>query len=245
MNMSLVKSVTVSALIGLLVTAPLKAAEWGYAGKNGPNYWGGKCKSGKSQSPIDINNTDPAITHGLKMDYNVAPIAMLNNGHTLQQNYNSGSFLKIGNKSYELKQFHIHTPSEHTVMGKSFPMEIHFVHASTSGNIAVVGVLVEEGDENKAFNEIMSFLPTKKNGTRSDAGVLINARDLMPHDKSYFRYQGSLTTPPCSEGVNWYLLKGTVSFSKTQLNALHRIVKTNNRPVQKRNNRIVLDTVAN
>lgn len=133
-------------------------------------------------------------------------------------------------------QFHFHTPSEHTVGGKSYGNEMHLVHKNDKNELAVVGVLIEEGAENAAYKAIWSNLPAKANEKKSD-GVEINASELLPKDKKYFTYSGSLTTPPCSENVRWIVLTSPVQMSEGQISGIHRIMHKNNRPVQKMHDR--------
>ena len=150
----------------------------------------------------------------------------------------------MGGKRYELLQFHFHTPSEHSVAGRQFAMEVHFVHKSADGELAVVGALIEVGDENMALHEAWAIMPRKAGKPRHEERVLINARDLLPRDTGYYRYMGSLTTPPCSEGVNWYLLTQPIAASMEQVKAFAAAVDANNRPTQPVNNRLVLAPVA-
>lgn len=201
-----------------------------------------KCLTGKSQSPIDINGTEAAITYALDPQYNVTPLALENTGGALKLAYGLGSQLKVGSKSYDLMQVHIHTPSEHTVMGKSYPGEIHFVHGNKSRVWAVVAVLIQEGSANKAMNEVLTNLPQTSGETKSTPTVMVNGRDLMPHDKSYYRYMGSLTTGDCQEGVNWYVLKNPLELSSAQLQLLTSITGKNNRAIQPRNFRLIIDS---
>jgi carbonic anhydrase len=224
-----------------------EGATWSYSGENGPDNWGTlskeneTCMYGRSQSPIDLEGTDPVRMHPIETDYQVSSLALVNNGHTLQQTYEAGSWLKVGSKSYELLQFHMHSQSEHTVMGKSYPLELHFVHRDPAGTLAYIAVFVEEGAEHPAAKEFWNSLPLEPGQTyKSD--TKINARDLMPFSKSYYRYMGSLTTPPCTEGVNWYVLKAPLQMSADQISSVQGIMGQNNRNTQPRFNRMILDT---
>lgn len=225
------------------------AAHWGYSGAGGPAHWGDlkatfkACSAGRHQSPINLEATEAAHVAPLKMHYKVSLIDMVNNGHTIQANYGKGSYITLGNERYDLLQFHFHTPSEHRVAGRSFPMEIHFVHRNKRGQLAVVGVLVAAGDYNLAAREIWDRLPARAHTKSANTRALMNARDLLPGDTRYFRYSGSLTTPPCSENVKWLVLQSPVRFSEGQIGKLHSIIGMNARPAQARNSRYLLQSI--
>jgi carbonic anhydrase len=222
---------------------------WGYQGAGGPAHWGGlkqaykACSEGHSQSPVNIESAEAVTLAPLGIHYKVSLIEMINNGHTVQANYGKGSYITLGAERYDLLQFHFHTPSEHRIAGRSFPMEIHFVHRNKRGQLAVVGVLATFGDYNLAAREIWDRLPARAHTKSADTRALINARDLLPENTKYFRYSGSLTTPPCSEKVNWMVLQTPVHFSQAQIARLHRIIGMNARPAQARNSRYLLQSV--
>lgn len=219
-------------------------AHWGYEGEHGPDHWGmmskdyAACSEGKQQSPINITATESADLADIVFNYKTSELHVLNNGHTVQVNYDSGSSITIDGVQYNLIQFHFHTPSEHTINGKSFGNELHLVHKNDKGELAVVGVLIEEGKENPAFKAIWSNLPKKAN-EKKDVKVAIDAAQLLPETKSFYRYMGSLTTPPCSESVNWNVLKTPIQMSKKQIEAIQKIMHKNNRPVQPMHDRKV------
>lgn len=221
---------------------------WGYAGDNGPEHWGGlsddfaACDAGRMQSPIDVerNGSFAADTVEIDFDYRLTALTILHNGHTVQANYAPGSGITVAGKRYELLQFHFHTPSEHATDGKQFPMEFHFVHKSADGKLAVVGVLVQSGIENLAMREMWDHMPMHEAEAETYDSVVINGRDLLPGDRAYYRYMGSLTTPPCSEGVNWFLLTEPVTASSEQIAKMSEALGGNARPLQARNNRLVL-----
>ncbi|MFT5485977.1 MAG: carbonic anhydrase [Paracoccaceae bacterium] len=225
------------------------AAHWGYRGAGGPEHWGDlkptfkACSAGRHQSPINLEATEAAHVVPLTMHYKVSLIDLVNNGHTVQANYGKGSYITLGNERFDLLQFHFHTPSEHRVAGRSFPMEIHFVHRNKRGQLAVVGVLVATGDYNLAAREIWDRLPAQAHTKSANTRALINARDLLPGDTSHFRYSGSLTTPPCSENVKWLVLQTPVRFSEGQIGKLHQIIGMNARPAQARNSRYLLQSI--
>ncbi|MBI5560006.1 MAG: carbonic anhydrase family protein [Deltaproteobacteria bacterium] len=220
------------------------AGHWGYEGEAGPNRWGelspefAVCSEGRTQSPIDITTGTEKDLKDLEFKYNKnSSLDIVNNGHTVMVNYEGGSALVVDGDEYGLVQFHFHSPSEHTVNGNYYDMEMHLVHKNKEGKLAVVGVFMKKGGQNTALDGIWANLP-KEEGKKT-AGVPFNAADLLPQNKAYFRYPGSLTTPPCSEGVTWLVLKNTVEVSAEQIEAFRKIMDNNNRPVQPLNEREV------
>jgi carbonic anhydrase len=234
-----------SATVAALLLAAQAGAQdnWSYTGANGPGSWASNAPAcgGALQSPIVIEGTEPVVMHRLETNYNVTPVMMHNDRHTVRLTYEDGSLLTVGGKVFQLKDVSFHTPAEHRVMDRSFPMSIQFRHEALTGEIAMVAVLVSEGKANVAAEELLPHLPLEPDQNMHRADVKVNARDLMPHNKDYYRYMGSLTTPPCTEGVNWYVLKTPVEFSAQQIATVKGIVGENVRPVQPRNNRIILD----
>lgn len=220
------------------------APHWGYSGHTGPAHWGELspdfilAKTGKQQSPIDIRNAQSARGI-LQIDYNPTTLEIVNNGHAIQLNYKKGSFLKMDGATYELKQFHIHSPSEHTVNGEYFDMEIHLVHISDAGKIAVAGVLFKQGKKNVFLEKFWKMLPETPGERILDKTLNLNAADVLPANKTYYAYDGSLTTPPCSEGVKWYVLSEPAEISAEQLAEFQKLYKGNFRPVQPLNGRII------
>ncbi len=218
-------------------------AHWGYAGEQGPAHWGKfsqTCASGKNQSPIDIVNTIEAKLPSIQWDYNPQQTEILNNGHTVQVNLVAGSSIKLDGIAFELKQYHFHSPSENRLTGKSYPLEAHFVHADAKGNLAVVGVFFEHGKSNPALAQLWRKMPTAAGEKHALTDVKTDLTDLLPEDKSYYRFTGSLTTPPCSEGVRWLVLKQPISASAEQVSAFNAALPShNNRPVQPINGRFV------
>ncbi|MET0028271.1 MAG: carbonic anhydrase family protein [Candidatus Thiodiazotropha sp.] len=220
---------------------------WGYQGSTGPSHWGdlGKefrlCKDGLMQSPIDFNHAFNAGRINLDLNYQAAQLEIENNGHTVKVSYPEGSYLSFSGQRYKLLQFHFHSPSEHTEAGGFHPMEIHFVHQADDGTLAVIGVFVDEGEENLALSEIWDHLPNHANNKQKFNKEVINAYDLIPKDVGYYRYMGSLTTPPCSEGVNWFVINQPIQASKAQIDAFKAVMEGNNRPTQPVNHRLVVD----
>lgn len=229
---------------------------WHYDGPEGPDHWGtlspkfAACGQGRAQSPVDI--TGPvAGAETLAVKTNLMPGALriahhahvadgLNNGHTIQINYEGGDELTIGDATYALVQYHFHNQSEHTVEGRHYPMEMHLVHRSTSGALAVVGVFIEAGAHNTAFDPIWSNLPTQKGVETHYPSVAVDVDRLLPTNRASYRYDGSLTTPPCSEGVRWIVMTTPIQLSADQIRAFTAIIHDNNRPTQPINGRSIL-----
>jgi len=219
---------------------------WSYDGETSPAHWATLCDdfsacAGHNQSPIDLTGSEMKEGLGeLMVQYaDSLSFSAVNNGHTVQVNIAEDGSLAIEGRTYKLKQFHFHTSSEHTVDGKKFPMEIHLVHVDDSSNIAVIGILFTEGAENPFLASFINALPaTAETDTVADFNFTLAS--LFPKDKTYFRYSGSLTTPPCSEGVVWTVLKTPVTASKEQIEKMASMMpKENARPVQKLNERTV------
>jgi carbonic anhydrase len=228
------------------------APHFGYSGDHGPEHWAdlsadwSACAAGKSQSPIDIADAVDEELPALDINYVTGSQNFVNNGHAVQVNYAAGSTLADDGGSdglgstFELKQFHFHSPSEHQRNGKNLSAEIHLVHADASGNLAVVAMLVDEGAANPVIAKLWGQMPGAA-GT-SNAAEGINVADLLPSDRSHFVYSGSLTTPPCSEGVHWIMMKEPVTMSREQVGALKKgIGFSNNRPVQPLNGREIAE----
>jgi len=225
------------------VSAP---AHWTYEGEEGPEHWGeidptyATCGTGTKQSPINITAPNEKDLANIVFHYQPSEVNILNNGHTVQVNYDAGSYIEWDSVRYDVAQFHYHAPSEHTIDGKSFAAEIHIVHKNADGQLAVVGILLKEGAENKAFAPFINNLPVEKTDAK-DAGAKINAADFLPTAQTTYRYSGSLTTPPCSEGVSWLVMTTPVELSSAQLNKLDALFENNNRPVQKLNDRPLVE----
>lgn len=234
------------ALAGSGRIARADGPEWGYSGAQGPQAWGSlepdfkTCAIGTQQSPIDLSSPVMAQVGSLTTDYKPSPMKIINNGHTIQVNYAPGSTLTIRDHSYEVQQFHFHTPSEHKVNGKDFPLEMHVVHKDQDGNLAVLGVLFEEGPENKALNDVWNNAPATP-GPEKTIPANINVAALVPSEKVYYEYLGSLTTPPCTESVKWVVLGVRNTLSAAQIAKFRTIFSANARPVQPVNQRFVLE----
>jgi carbonic anhydrase len=237
-------------LMAALVVAwsnPSLAQHWGYSGEAGPENWSklepefAMCGEGRNQSPIDLRGFIEAELKPLQMDYQDGATEILNNGHAIQVNYASGSVLTVDGHSFELKQFHFHSPSENTIEGKSFPIECHLVHSDKDGNLAVVAIMFEEGSANPLLEKLWAKMPSKEGG-KAGLSEKHNVTSLLPTDRDYYRFNGSLTTPPCSEGVWWLVLKSPVNASKDQVQQFSTTMGfANNRPVHPVNARPILE----
>jgi len=221
------------------------SVHWGYEGAGGPAHWGdlGKkfalCKAGKGQSPVDITGAVKADLAPIKTSYKDVPLRVINNGHTIKVNYVEGSTAVIGGKTYSLLQFHFHGPSENIVDGKAFPLEAHLVHKSEDGDLAVIGVFLKEGKKNDLIQAIWNNIPDKVGPERTAKGIKINASSLLPSNQEYYNFTGSLTTPPCSEGVSWNVMTTPIEVSAEQIAKFAFYYKMNARPVQPLNNRVI------
>lgn len=216
---------------------PAHAPQWDYAGEKGPEHWStlapefSAC-AGRNQSPIDLDNFIEAELPPITFDYHAGGREVVNTGHSIQVNYDAGSSISLDGIVFQLKQFHFHTPSENQIDGKSFPMEAHFVHVDPTGSPAVVALMFEQGDRNPALDEVWKQIPPREGGHQPLLPA-VAAADLLPANRDYYRYSGSMTTPPCSEGVRWLVLKQPITASARQLRALtKRLGHPNNRPVQ-------------
>jgi carbonic anhydrase len=227
---------------------PAGAPHWSYDGATGPTHWAeldpanAACGVGGAQSPIDLSNAmRVAALPGLDPAYGATKVKITNNGHTFQVNVDKGSSLTIAGKRYDLQQFHFHTPSEHTIDGKSFPMELHFVHQAADKSLAVVGVMLTEGNPNVTLSKFWERLP--KNPGDVDTGVSIDLKDLLPRAlDDYFTYSGSLTTPPCAETVRWIVLKQPIQLAKSQIAMFRSVFAMNARPTMPLGPRFLLSS---
>lgn len=219
---------------------------WGYGGSEGPEYWGklaqeySTCSTGKNQSPVNLTQALEAKLSPLMFNYQTSGQEIENNGHTIQVNFPAGSSLNLDGHVYTLKQFHFHTTSENTIDGKSFPLEGHFVHADDKGNLAVVAVMFDQGSANSDLAQLWQSMPMKAN-EKVQMQKAFNAAQLLPKEQAYYRFNGSLTTPPCTEGVTWLVLKTALTISAEQVAQFEKAVGGhNNRPVQPINARPIL-----
>lgn len=243
----MLRSLSLAVLSTLSLAATAEAPHWDYAGAHGPAHWSSlapefkECSLGHAQSPIDIRAARiDAAAPDLGFHYEAQPLRILNNGHTIQVNKVAGT-LDIGGHVYTLAQFHFHTPSEERIRGRAYDMVAHLVHKDAAGKLAVVAVLFQAGKENPALTPLLANMPLGSGPEHVIESLRYNVADLLPAQHAYYHYTGSLTTPPCSEGVAWYVLKTPVSVSAAQLKTLHRLYNHNNRPVQALHGREVIE----
>jgi carbonic anhydrase len=235
-------------------TAPPQRAHWGYEAEHGPALWATldsayvECGQGQSQSPIDITSPQASGhpvwaaeygTTNLRIAHHQQVEDILDNGHTIQVDYSEGSVLTIGEETFELKQFHFHTPSENTVNGSHYPMEMHMVHQSAGGGLAVYGVFFEAGEHHPGFDLLTAHLPSRPGEKHDLKDVELDLNALLPTSHNAYHFSGSLTTPPCSEGVQWLVAVEPVAMSEAQLSEFSRRLGHNNRPVQPLNGRTI------
>ena len=235
------------AILATSWTGVGSAQHWGYSGEGMPENWAkldpkfALCGQGRNQSPIDLSNLIKADLKPLHIEYKGGAADLVNNGHAIQVDYAAGSFLTLDGRAFELKQFHFHSPSENLIEGRQFPLEGHLVHADKDGNLAVVAVMFEEGAANPLLARLWPKMPAKAGEKVALPGGL-SVAEMLPPSLAYYRYNGSLTTPPCSEGVRWLVLKRPAPVSKEQVQQfLKALGFANNRPVQPVNARAVLE----
>jgi carbonic anhydrase len=222
-----------------------EGAHWSYGAHGGPAEWGAlspeftTCKLGTHQSPIDIRGAQVADLAPIKFDYKPSPLKLVDNGHTIQVSYAPGSSIEVAGVRYELVQFHFHKPSEEKIEGKSHAMVAHLVHRSADGKLAVVAVLLDAGGANTLIDTVWNHLPPRKEMEVTVQGVTIDASDLLPANRGYYTFQGSLTTPPCSEDVTWLVLKTPLKIAASEVAAFGKLYPMNARPIQAVNGRAI------
>jgi carbonic anhydrase len=224
---------------------PGHGTAWGYKGDLAPERWSklapefAAC-AGKNQSPVDVSRTIDAQLPNIRFGYKPGGFEVVNNGHAIQVNYEPGSSITMDGIEFELKQFHFHSPSENRIDGKSFPLEAHLVHADKDGNLAVVSVMFDVGKANPAVAGAWAQMP-KAEGGKNALSPKVSATGVLPASRDYYRYNGSLTTPPCTEGVRWVVMKAPLTVSKQQIETFQTTLGfANNRPVQAVNARPLL-----
>ena len=222
-------------------------AHWSYEGDTGPAAWGqmradyALCSSGTRQSPIDIRDGIKVEQEPIVFDYKPTYFRIVDNGHTIQVNYGEGSRLSVMGRTYELVQFHFHRPSEERIDGRNFDMVVHLVHKDLDGRLAVVAVMLERGAASAFMQTLWNNLPLEKNEEYL-ARAAINASDILPARREYYSYMGSLTTPPCTEGVLWLVMKNPSQLSEEQIAVFSRFYRNNARPIQPQNARIIKES---
>jgi carbonic anhydrase len=223
------------------------APHWGYEGEGAPESWGDLsgankvCSMGMEQTPIDLVGATRASISPVDVGFAAAQATVVYNGHTIQVNVAGGGSVIEGTR-YDLLQFHFHHPSEHLLAGRSFDLECHFVHKSASGALAVIGVFMRPGLENAALAPVWQAMPATAGG-EAPLGTAFDPSGLLPVDRGFFRYMGSLTTPPCSEGLTWTVFKAPVDVSTSQIQQFASLFPMNARPIQPRHRRFLLESV--
>jgi carbonic anhydrase len=221
---------------------------WDYSQSRGPDHWGdlkpefAPCKEGHHQSPVDIRNPQKADLPPIEFDYKPSALDIIDNGHTIMINYGSGSSISIGGKKYALKQFHFHRPSEEKINGKGYEMAVHLVHADPQGKLAVVAILLVMGQDNPLVHELWNDLPKEKEKEEVLNNIHIDVTRLLPVNRGYYTFSGSLTTPPCSEDVTWFVLKQPVSVSPAEIAQFSKLYRNDARPTQPLYDRIVRES---
>jgi carbonic anhydrase len=239
-----------AGLAALLLAGPAWAADeapgWSYEGDTGPENWGelhaayAACGAGTMQSPVDLGDSNALGEIDVSVDYRAQPLKVANKGKTVQVDFEPGSYMTTSGRVFSLLQVHFHTPSEHTVDGETFPLVAHFVHANAAGELGVLGILYEAGEPNPELQKIVDAADEAGAEAAIVPGVTLDATGMLPDELEVYRYMGSLTTPPCSEGVNWHVVRETVEASGAQIRAFGRLMGDNARPVLPLNNRLLV-----
>jgi carbonic anhydrase len=220
---------------------------WAYSGEGGPSRWAelkpeyAFCGKGLRQSPIDIRGGLKVDLDPIKFDYRPVPFGVIDNGHTIQANLQPGNAIEINGRRYDLLQFHFHRPSEERVNGRLYDMVVHLVHRDAEGRLAVVAVLIEAGRPHPVVQAVWNNLPLERND-ELPASAPIDLSQLLPDDRRYYTYMGSLTTPPCSEGVLWMVLKQPATLSPEQIGLFARLYPMNARPLQQTSGRMIKES---
>ena len=228
-------------------SAAAHAAHWSYAGEGGPQDWGqlkpefSLCNLGTRQSPIDIREGIRVELDPVKFEYRPSGFNVVDNGHTVQVNLAAGNTILVGQRRFELLQFHFHRPSEERINGRQFEMVAHLVHKDLDGRLAVVAVLMDQGRQHPLVQQVWNNLPLEKN-VAEPGSTTIDLNFLLPEDRRYYTYMGSLTTPPCSEGVQWIVLKQPATLSYEQLAVFSRLYPMNARPIQRAGDRLIKES---
>lgn len=223
------------------------AGHWSYQGDAGPQSWGrlkpefAKCASGDRQSPIDIRDGLKLQLDPVQFDYRASSFRVIDNGHTVQVNIAPGNWIEVIGRRYSLVQFHFHRPSEERIEGRAFDMVAHLVHKDAEERLAVVAVLLEQGSAHPLVQSVWNNLPLEK-GEEIPAKATLDLNALLPTERNYFTYMGSLTTPPCSEGVLWMVMKQPVQISTEQIAIFTRLYPMNARPIQSASGRLIKES---
>lgn len=246
------KKVVVTALVTVGLQVNVYAgdkdwAQWGYEGDLGPAHWGSLskdyalCSEGLHQSPIEITESIPATLPKIELNYQTVPLTIQNNGHNVMVKADKAGGLKFGDEFYQILQFHFHAPSEEVMNGKQAELSLHFVHKNEQGQLAVLGLLANKGDSNPLIEELIKVWPTTP-GEAQHYETTIDMNQLLPEDQNYYTYWGSLTIPPCWEGVRWMIFKQPITISEQQLVTIRSAYQGNVRPTQPINTRYILSS---
>jgi carbonic anhydrase len=226
---------------------PRHSNTWSYEGETGPANWGkinsdwAKCGTGSRQSPIDLRDGMKVDLEQIVFDYHPSGFNVVDNGHTVQVSVGLGNYMSVQNRTYELVQFHFHRPSEERINGKGTEMVVHLVHKDSEGKLAVVAVLLQRGAANSMIQTVWNNLPLEKFDTLTPA-VALDVNEILPAKRDYFTFMGSLTTPPCSEGVLWLVMKEPMPASPAQMALFSRLYPLNARPVQAGGGRVIKES---
>lgn len=225
-----------------------EAPHWSYSGETGADKWSSldkafeTCGVGQRQSPIDIRRTVLADLPPIQFAYKPVPLSIVDNGHSIRVDTPGAGEMTVDGEAYELQQFHFHKPSEEKLNGKTYDMVVHLVHQSKAGKLAVVAVMMEAGKEQSLIRTLWTHLPLERDKPVTRPAVKIDPSLLIPAKRTYYTFLGSLTTPPCTEGVLWLVLKSPMPVSKEQLAGFGTLYKNNVRPVQGVNNRLIKES---
>ncbi len=242
--------------VTVLVSSALQAqwkTPWAYEGVRGPDHWSeldpyySLCSLGKQQSPIDIRAAEKAQLPALQFEYKSEPLKyLINNGYTIRVNYHdtpgTGNFLIVGEQRYQLTQLHFHRPSEEYIHGKRYDMVLHLMHQSSDGKVAGVAVFLQTGKANSTIQQIWEHMPQTAGKEEDIPGVEVNPAGMLPRDMGYYLYMGSVTAPPCTEAVTWFVLKTPIDVSAEQVQAFARLYPHDVRPLQPLNGRTVKES---
>lgn len=221
---------------------------WGYAGLGAPENWdklgpaNAACGKGKRQSPIDIRSGIKVDLEPIRFDYRLSQIRVVDNGHTIQVEVSEGSTITVTGRTYPLVQFHFHRPAEERINGRPFDMVVHLVHKDFDNNLAVVAVLMERGSEHPIIQTVWNYIPLEVGMDSQPPNVVVDLSRLLPTNREYYTYMGSLTTPPCSENVLWMVMKQPIQVSQQQIATFARLYPHNARPIQSTHDRLVKES---
>lgn len=232
---------------GAAASAPKSSVVWSYTGEGAPDRWGQlqpefrQCAIGTRQSPIDLRDTIKVDQEKIQFDYKPSNFSVIDDGHTIQVNVAPGNSIQIMGRRYELVQFHFHRPSEERINGRQYDMSVHLVHQDAEGRLAMIAVLLERGQDQALVQTVWNYLPLER-GDAYEAPVPIDLNQLLPKERGYFSYMGSMTTPPCSEGVLWLVFRQPVPVSSQQISVFSRLYPMNARPLQAQTGRLIKES---